>query len=358
MPVENGNNQNQNIERKKWEDYTLAEKKESYLKYVVKEIAESIKENRSPFMESVEKFQRAYNPSQKGKPYTSVNSLVLDIAQKKGNYKENAWISLKDSIYLGVSKEERNAIFSNKDIPHAQIHFIKTKEVVPVYELDKDGNKILEMDENGNQKLHKNGEPQYKYKMETKVNPKTNKPYTTIATRTIPIKPTLETRILYNIEEFKTINKNLLKPINEEQEYKNYIRHQDTFDATNAPLIFQDIEKVLYPQTANQILQYMQAQNEDKSYVLEQGFNKTEKIEMEKVVEKGVKSVGDTIKGLEDKVKKLEDVLNKISEGKPILAPEVKEVVKETPKQTQQKTVSKPKAKQEDNVEKSKGKGR
>lgn len=98
----------------------------------------------------------------------------------------------------------------------------------------------------------------------------------------------------------------------------------------------------------------MQAQNEDKSYVPEQGFNKTEKIEMEKVVEKGVKSVEDTIKGLEDKVKNLEDVLNKISGGKPILAPEVKEV----PKQTQQKTVSKPKAKQEDKVEKSKGKGR
>ncbi|PAF41062.1 ArdC-like ssDNA-binding domain-containing protein [Helicobacter sp. 11S03491-1] len=264
MPTENEINQTytSKIEtpKKKWEDYTIQEKKESFLKHILKEVAQSIKGKYAPFTQPVEKFQRAYNPYN-GLPFTTLNSLILDIKQKQHNYKENAWISLKDARFLKADKNEINAIFNDKDIPKAQVHYIKTFEMKPVYEMDKKGNKI---------------------------------PNTQIVKEKIPVDPTLETRFLYNIEVFKTIDKSHLKPINKDQKYRNYISHQKDFDPTNAPLIFQDLKKFLFDHTAGQIITYLKAQNENTGYIPpKKSLNEIEKIQVEKAIDEALKNIAE-----------------------------------------------------------------
>ncbi|PAF52947.1 hypothetical protein BKH42_08625 [Helicobacter sp. 13S00482-2] len=315
---------NTKVSKKKWSDYSISEKKESYLKYIVKEVAQAIKDNYAPFTKPIEQFERAYNPSN-GMPFTTLNSLILDIKQKQHNYKENAWISLQDAKFLKADKSEIEAIFNNKDIPKVQTHYIKTFEIKPLYELDQNGNKIPVIDNNNNHVCNKNGELLYKLKLEPQIdrngnikyNERTGEPYMQFANEKIPVDPTLETRILYNIGEFKTIDKSRLKPINEIQEYKNRIAHKKDFDSINSPLIFQDLKEMLFPHTAGQILAYMKAQNDNSSYTPpEKGLNEVEKIQVERVVEK---------------------VLQAISENKNLAT----QFLNETPKQVQGKTQSK-----------------
>ncbi|MDP2539828.1 ArdC-like ssDNA-binding domain-containing protein, partial [Helicobacter sp. faydin-H76] len=155
---QNVQNNEVNTEKKKWEDYTLAEKKESYLRLVVKEIAEAIKNDYAPFTKEAKNLPRAYNGSN-GLPYTNLNSLMLDIKQKQYGYEDNVWISLNDAKFLKATKEEIDSIFNNKNIPKAQVSYIKTFEIEFVYKLDKDGNKIPLLDENGNQRMNQNGKP-------------------------------------------------------------------------------------------------------------------------------------------------------------------------------------------------------
>ncbi|PAF50479.1 ArdC-like ssDNA-binding domain-containing protein [Helicobacter sp. 13S00477-4] len=279
-------------EKKKWEEFTLAEKKESYLKYVIKEISQSIKGKYAPFTEESQILQKAYNASN-GLPYTNLNSLILDIKQKEHNYKENAWITLKDARFLGAENQEINEIFKNKDIPKAQISYIKTFEINFIDKLDKFGNKIPLSDINGNPKLDKNGNHLYQKELEPqrdkagniKVNPKTNEPYMKYKTQKTIIEPTLETQILYNISEFKTLDKKRIKSLNQDQEYKNFIRHKQDFDSTKSNLIFQDIEANLYPQTASQILTYLKAQNNNTSYTPPIKLNDLQQRQVEQKIE-------------------------------------------------------------------------
>lgn len=281
---------------KKWEEYTIDEKKESYLKLMTKEIAEAIKNNYAPFAQEAQNISRAYNGSN-GLPYTNLNSLMLDIKQKQYGYEDNVWLSLKDARFLKASDKEIDSIFENKDIPKAQISYIKTFEIEMVYKRDKDGNKIPLLDENNNQRMSKNNEPLYEFALQPqldkdgnpKLNPKTNQPYMKYATKKIPIEPTLETRILYNIEEFKTIDKKRLKPLNEEQEYKNFIRHQKDID--NPPLIFQDIEKNLRNHTIEEIIAYLTAQNNKTSYIPPVNLHETQKLETQRNAEQTLKEI-------------------------------------------------------------------
>lgn len=292
------NVQNNEVEKKKWEDYTLAEKKESYVKLVVKEIAEAIKNDYAPFTKEAQNFPRAYNGSN-GLPYTNLNSLMLDIKQKQHSYEDNIWISLNDARFLKASKEEIDAIFNNKDIPKAQVSYIKTFEIEFVHKLDNDGNKIPILDQNGNQLMNKNGKPLFEIATEPKldqngfpiINPNTNQPYYKYVTKKNPIEPTLETRFLYNIKEFKTIDKSRIKPLNEEQEYKNYICHSKDFDSSKSPLIFQDIEKYLRTHTAGQIATYLKAQNDNTSYTPPTSLNEAEKIQIQRNAEAVVERI-------------------------------------------------------------------
>lgn len=335
------NVQNNQAEKKKWEDYTLAEKKESYLKLMLKEIAESIKNGYAPFTQEVQNLSKPYNGSN-GLPYTNLNSLMLDIKKKQYGYEDNIWISLNDARFLKASEEEIKSIFNNKEIPKAQVSYIKTFKIEFVYQLDKDGNKIPMLDQNGNQLMNKNGKPLFKIATEPqldkdgipKLNSKTGEPYFRYVSKKIPIDPTLETTFLYNIKEFKTIDRSRIKPLNQEQEYKNFIHHSKDFDSSNSFLIFQDIEKNLRDHTAGQIISYLKAQNNNTSYVPPVSLNETQKIQAQRSAEA---------------------VVEKILEERGLLKTEEKKEQKnkDTPKQT----TKKPKE-QEQEPKKNKGIGR
>lgn len=321
--------ENTNTEKKKWEDYTLAEKKESYLKLVIKEIAEAIKNDYAPFTKEAQNLPKAYNGSN-GLPYTNLNSLMLDIKKNQHGYEDNVWISLNDARFLKADKEEINAIFNNKDIPKAQVSYIKTFEIEFVHKLDKNGKKIPLKDQDGNHLMSKNGEPLFEIAKEEKldqngfpiINPNTNQPDYKYVTKKNPIEPTLETRFLYNIKEFKTIDKSRIKPLNKDQEYKNFIRHSKDFDSSKSSLIFQDIEKYLRSHTAGQIATYLKAQNNNTSYTPPTGLNETEKIQVQR-------NTGAMIKKILE-----EEGLNQ-SEKKQI-STQVKEESSKTPKQKNQ----------------------
>lgn len=162
-----------------------------------------------------------------------------------------------------------------------------------------------------------------------KLNPKTGEPYFRYVNEKIPIEPTLETMFLYNIKEFKTIDKTRIKPLNEAQDYKNFIRHSKDFDSSNSFLIFQDIEKNLRDHTAGQIISYLKAQNNNTSYVPPVSLNETQKIQAQRGAEA---------------------VVEKILEEKGL----VKTEAKETPKKG---TTKKPKAEEQES-KKNKGIGR
>lgn len=341
MFANTANTQEENVEKKKWEDYTLAEKKESYLKLVLKEIAESIKNDYAPFTKEAQSLPRAYNGSN-GLPYTNLNSLMLDIKKKQHGYEDNIWISLNDARFLKADKEEIKSIFNNKDVPKTQVSYIKTFKIEFVYKLDKDGNKIPMVDQNGNQRLGKNGKPLFEILTEPqldkngipKLNPNTGEPYFTYVNKKIPIDPTLETTFLYNIKEFKTIDRSRIKPLNEEQEYKNFIHHSKDFDSSNSFLIFQDIEKNLRDHTAGQIIAYLKAQNNNTSYTPPVSLNETQKIQAQRSAEA---------------------VVEKILEEKGFLKTEDKKEQKN--KDTSKQTSKKPKE-QEQEPKKNKGIGR
>ncbi|MDO7253930.1 hypothetical protein Q5I06_08300, partial [Helicobacter sp. faydin-H76] len=213
------------------------------------------------------------------------------------------------------------------------------------------------LDENGNQRMNQNGKPLFEIATEVqldkqgipKLNQNTGEPYFQYATKKIPIEPTLETRFLYNISEFKTIDKSKIKPLNQEQEYKNFIRHSKDYDSSNSPLIFQDIEKYLRTHTAGQIATYLKAQNNNTSYALPVSLNEAEKIQVQRSAEETLK-----------KILKEEGLIKTEEKQTPT---QDKEEVSKTPKEQEQvkndsKSNKKPKTQDQTEPKKTKGIGR
>ncbi|RDU74368.1 hypothetical protein CQA57_01255 [Helicobacter anseris] len=262
---------------KTWETMTLEEKKNSYAEYISFEIVQSIAKDRAPFKKdkSKEEWQRAYNPSN-GIPYNDLNSLILNIKQQEGNYKNNAWISLNDAAFLGAQKEELDSIFQNKNIVKAKISYIKTHKLEPIFKLDENGEKIPLLDENGKQRYsEKTGEMLFEYQTEVQKDQNGNiklkengEPFTKISTQKVAITPTLVTEHLFNIEEFATINKERLKPLNEELKFKNILKNNpQTPDEKKLPTYtLLEENRLLYPDTLKQVKNYLYAQNLEKDF--------------------------------------------------------------------------------------------
>ncbi|PAF46199.1 hypothetical protein BKH41_09440 [Helicobacter sp. 12S02232-10] len=303
-------------EKKSWAEMSLEEKKDTFGNYIVYEVAMAMKGQYAPFLEKVETFNRAYN-GLNGVPYNGLNSLVLDLKQKQGNYQSNVWLSLAEAKQLKVDEKEIDSIFQDNSIPKAKISFIKAFEYIPVYELDENGNKIPLLDKDGNQRLDKHTqEPLFRYVYEPqldkdgnlKINLQTNQPYIQMKTEKVAIKPTLESKFLYNVDVFKTLDKNKMKPIKKEFLHKAILWNNKDFDHSKSHLIFGDIENKLHKATAEQIKGYLIAQNNDVAYEPPMKLNETQKQEVERIINEKLKENAPNIgqeKNQEDKKYKL-----------------------------------------------------
>ena len=262
---------------KKWEEMDLLEKKESYANYVVREIINSISGDYAVFRneKKAEEWQRAYNPTT-GISFNNLNSLVLDIKQAQGKYQENAWISLRDAEFLGASRDELKDIFENKNLPKAKISYIKTHELQPIFKLDENGQKIPLLDKNGNQRIsQRTGEPLYEYEMlpqktlDGKIKLRDDgQPFMKIATEKIAIEPTLVTEYLFNISEFKTLDRSRLKPINEDLKFNHIMRDNNEISEERKQVGFPALENNadLNKTIKYQIKSYLFAQNSERDF--------------------------------------------------------------------------------------------
>lgn len=244
---------------------------------LVREIINSISGDYAVFRKDkkAEEWQRAYNPTT-GISFNNLNSLVLDIKQAQGEYQENAWISLRDAEFLGASRDEPKDIFENKNLPKAKISYIKTHELQPIFKLDGNGQKIPLLDKNGNQRVsQRTGELLYEYEMvpqktlDGKIKLRDDgQPFMKIATEKIAIEPTLVTEYLFNISEFKTIDRSRLKPINEDLKFNHIMRDSKELAEERKQVGFPALENNadLNKTIKYQIKSYLFAQNSERDF--------------------------------------------------------------------------------------------
>lgn len=244
---------------------------------IVSEIATSIKYGYAPFLKDRnalenQKSNRPYNASN-GLAMEGMNSLLADIKKEKFAYPTNQWLSINDAQRMGVSQEAIDKItnketwakeYGNKAL---QVHYIQRNEKSYVPKLDEKGNTIPLLDENGQQRIGKNGKPLVEYELDEKGHFKTqSKPLET---------PRLRTELLYNIEEFKKLDPNIEKltfkngaskilPINESQVNRHILNNTQNEERTR--VFYSDIEKTLLPNTAKNIKEYFNAQNFERGY--------------------------------------------------------------------------------------------
>lgn len=262
-------------EKKQWNERTLEEQKESILNQLQSEIISGIRNGNAPFFDK-QNFatkERAYNPSN-GIPYKNLNSLILDMKQKEGNYEKNQWISLSDAKFLGANEDELKRVYESKDIPKAKVYYVKTSEIRPIYELDDKGNKIPLLDEKGEQRVSKFGELLFKCKMVEQKDNNGNvklkdngEPFMKFATERVEIKPTYETDFLYNVAEFKTINRDRLKSLDKklEADYRHTFKHKEQ-SMQSKFIVIDDLHQKIYPNVLSAIKDYMYKQNLKAEY--------------------------------------------------------------------------------------------
>ncbi|WP_317373104.1 ArdC family protein [Helicobacter canis] len=257
-------------------DQEFKAKFESIKQSAVAEIATAIMRKDAPFLQNVSKEklqQRAYNASN-GLAYEGVNSLLLDIKQAQHGYASNEWISLEEAQKLGASKDEiqniRDTWRENYADKCAKVHYLQKTAMVNAHKLDEFGQKIPLKNDQGEQRIGKNGEPLFEYDGQVKTNPKTGKSYFEIKQERITLEqPILRTELLYNVEEFKSIDKEKIRELNTQQVKKHLLKnlqeHQNGNDRTR--VFFEDLKESLYPETAKQIESYFKAQSFEKDYI-------------------------------------------------------------------------------------------
>lgn len=244
---------------------------------IVSEIATSIKYGYAPFLKDRsaldnQKSNRPYNASN-GLAMEGMNSLLADIKKEKFSYPTNQWLSVYDAQRMGVSKEALDKI-TNKETwakeygdKALQVHYVQRNERSYVPKLDEKGNTIPLLDENGVQRIGKNGKPLIEYELDEKGYFKTqSKELET---------PKLRTELLYNIEEFKKLDPNVenltfkngvskILPINEKQVNRHILNNTQKEERTR--VFYSDIENTLLPNTAKNIKEYFNAQNFERGY--------------------------------------------------------------------------------------------
>lgn len=174
-------------------------------------IAMGIKNQTAPFLrhQEPENMARAYNGGT-GASYSGINSLLLDLKKAEKGYKENIWINAIQAQRLGADEKEINNAKGNWKEDSVKIHYIQKYKTEPIVT-----DKPL-YDENGNQKLLKDGSPAYEFAKDE---------YGNIKTETIKLEqPILRVDRLYNIENFPSIDRSKIKDLNPELEQRHIYR--------------------------------------------------------------------------------------------------------------------------------------
>lgn len=253
------------------------EKKAEIKAGIISEIATSIKYGYAPFLKDRSAFDnqkanRPYNASN-GLAYEGMNSLLADIKKEKFGYPTNQWLTIYDAQRMGISQDALDKItdkevwkkeFADKAL---QTHYIQRNERSYVPKLDEKGNTIPLLDENGQQRIGKNGKPLIEYELDEKGFFKTqSKELDT---------PRLKTELVYNIEEFKKLDPNFenltfkngkskILDINEAQVNRHILSNTQKEEYTR--VFFSDLENTLLPNTAKNIKEYFNAQNYERGY--------------------------------------------------------------------------------------------
>lgn len=238
-------------------------------------IATSIKSQKAPFLrhQNASDMSRAYNAAT-GMPFNGINSLLLDIKKAEMGYKSNQWVSLTQANMLGAAPQEIEAAKTNWQKNAVSTHFIQKKEVQPIYSteplLDKEGNQIIK----------KNGEPAFKFATDEKGN---------VLYETKDIEPTLKRELLYNIENFPSIDRSHIKELNVQKEYKHIYKHSREQEAGVKSVILEDIAERLTPITKEQIETYFKAQNYKQDYSVPKSLNQKQKEQVEQIATQIIK---------------------------------------------------------------------
>ncbi|TLD86480.1 DUF1738 domain-containing protein [Helicobacter sp. MIT 03-1614] len=236
----------------------------------VASIAASIKSQKAPFLrhQNASDMSRAYNAAT-GMPFNGINSLLLDIKKAEMGYTSNQWVSLTQANMLGAAPQEIEAAKTNWQKNAVSTHFIQKKEVKPIY-----SNEPL-LDKEGNQVVKKNGEPAFKFATDEKGN---------VLYETKDIEPTLKRELLYNIENFPSIDRSRIKELNVQKEYKHIYKHSKEQQAGVKSVILEDIAEKLTPVTKEQIETYFKAQNYKQDYSVPKSLNQKQKEQVAKIV--------------------------------------------------------------------------
>ncbi|MDE7235264.1 MULTISPECIES: ArdC family protein [Helicobacter] len=238
-------------------------------------IAASIKSQKAPFLrhQNASDMSRAYNAAT-GMPFNGINSLLLDIKKAEMGYTSNQWVSLTQANMLGAAPQEIEAAKTNWQKNAVSTHFIQKKEVKPIY-----SNEPL-LDKEGNQVVKKNGEPAFKFATDEKGN---------VLYETKDIEPTLKRELLYNIENFPSIDRSRIKELNVQKEYKHIYKHSKEQQAGVKSVILEDIAEKLTPVTKEQIETYFKAQNYKQDYSVPKSLNQKQKEQVEQIATQIIK---------------------------------------------------------------------
>ncbi|WP_276890389.1 ArdC family protein [Helicobacter japonicus] len=238
-------------------------------------IATSIKSQKAPFLrhQNASDMSRAYNAAT-GMPFNGINSLLLDIKKAEMGYTSNQWVSLTQANMLGAAPQEIEAAKTNWQKNAVSTHFIQKKEVKPIY-----SNEPL-LDKEGNQVVKKNGEPAFKFATDEKGN---------VLYEAKDIEPTLKRELLYNIENFPSIDRSRIKELNVEKEYKHIYKHSKEQQAGVKSVILEDIAEKLTPVTKEQIETYFKAQNYKQDYSVPKSLNQKQKEQVEQIATQIIK---------------------------------------------------------------------
>lgn len=181
---------------------------------------------------------------------------------------------LEEAQKLGASKDEiqniRDTWRENYADKCAKVHYLQKTAMVNAHKLDEFGQKIPLKNDQGEQRIGKNGKPLFEYDGQVKIKPKTGKSYFEIKQERITLEqPILRTELLYNVAEFKSIDREKIRDLNTQQVKKHLLKnlqeHQNGNDRTR--VFFEDLKESLYPETAKQIESYFKAQSFEKDYI-------------------------------------------------------------------------------------------
>ncbi len=272
----------------------------------------------APFLrhQDAKDMQRAYNATT-GASYSGINSLLLDIKKAEMKYETNQWVNTAQAKMLGATEEEINAAKSKWQENSLKIHYVQTKERVPLFS----DNPLLDKKTNQRRYL-KNGSPAFEYAYEMvqkkdkdgnlvfKENEKGEKEPEMVKKQlfeTRDITPVLKEERLYNIAEFPSIDKAKIKPLNPEIERMHIYQHSREGNRSMG-VILEDIADKLHPVTRDQIETYFKAQNFKKDYDVPQALNERQKEQVNNMINDALKKTQEAPKQEATKAKEAEQV--------------------------------------------------